>query len=239
MLYAGVSGMGLKETIRNARHAADDGADAVVVMSPFFLPLSQGELFQHFVRLADTSPLPVCVYHHLRMPTPIAVETIAKLAAHPNVVAMKETSADEKRLEALLDATRGTTLTILQGSEPLLLRTLRGGGHGCVTALAAVAPEWHRDMVAAWRGGRLEEAARAEGRIVDLWQMFLLPQMKVSFGYFSRSLMLAARARGWICPTVDMLPGFEPEPSFDAAIDAHLRRIGFYELAEDNGRSFS
>jgi 4-hydroxy-tetrahydrodipicolinate synthase len=238
-LYAGVSGMGLKETIRNARHAAAEGADAVVVMSPFFLHVSQGELYHYFAGLADASPVPVCVYHHLRMPTPIAVETIARLAEHPNVVAMKETSADENRLEALLRATRGAKLTVLQGSEPLLLRTLRGGGHGCVTALAAIAPEWHRDMLAAWRTGREGDAARAELRIVDLWQMFLLPQMKTSFGYFARSLMLAARARGWIDSTASMLPGFEPDESFDRAIDAHLKRIGFFELAADNGRSIS
>ena len=65
-IYAGVSGTGLKQTLRYAKNAAADGAQVAVVMAPFFIKVRQSELLHYFKSLADESPIPVALYHHPR-----------------------------------------------------------------------------------------------------------------------------------------------------------------------------
>jgi len=225
-LYAGISGMGARQTIRFAKEAARLGADAAVVMSPFFLRLSEAELLRYFIEVADACPIPLCVYHHVAMPTPVEVETIAKLAEHPNVVALKDTSGDLDRMQQLIKATGHTRLALLQGSEPIILGTMQAGGHGCVSALAGIAPEWHRDLVDAFSNDDVKQAESAQSRISKLWKMFEFPQMRRSFGYFARSLALATRYRGWCQSAMTVVPGFEPDAAFDEMVEQHLRECG-------------
>ena len=142
------------------------------------------------------------------------------------MVAVKDTSERMDRMEQLIQATRHTNVTLLQGSEPIILSTLQAGGHGCVSALAGIAPEWHRDMIEAFRHHDADQAALAQGKISALWKMFEFPQMKRSFSYFARSLALAAKYRGWCESPTTVVPGFELDPEFDAAIEQHLRRVG-------------
>src|SRR5690606_7499791 len=80
LVYAGVSGHGLKQTLRYARNAAADGADVAVAMAPFFLRFSQPETLAYLRAIADASPIPVALYHHPRMPTPLDVDTVARAA---------------------------------------------------------------------------------------------------------------------------------------------------------------
>jgi 4-hydroxy-tetrahydrodipicolinate synthase len=225
-LYAGISGMGVKQTLRYAKQAKAEGADAAVLMAPFFLRLSQAELSNYILQIADNCPIPVCLYHHVAMRTAIEVETVAKVASHPNVVALKDTSERMDRMEQLVQATRGTKLTLLQGSEPIILKTLQAGGDGCVSALAGVAPEWHRELNDAFRHGDAQQAADAQQKISSLWKMFEFPQMKLSFSYFARSLTLATRYRGWCNSATTVVPGFAPDPEFDSTIEQHLKRVG-------------
>ena len=166
------------------------------------------------------------MYHHVAMRTPIDVETVAKLAEHPNVVAFKDTSERMDRMGQLIAATGHTQITLLQGSEPIILSTLQAGGHGCVSALAGIAPEWHRDLIEAFGNHDTEQAELAQSRISALWKMFEFPQMKRSFSYFARSLAVATKYRGW-CESADtVVPGFEPDAEFDAAIEKHIRGCG-------------
>jgi len=229
-LYVGISGMGAKQTIRFAKEAQRLGADAAVVMSPFFLRLSQAELLRYFVEIADACPIPLCIYHHVAMPTPLDVETMGRLAEHPNVVALKDTSGNLDRMQQLVKATRHTPLKLLQGSEPIILGTMQAGGHGCVSALAGIAPEWHRELLDAYRREDPKQAELAQARISTLWKMFEFPQMRKSFGYFARSLALATRYRGWCQSAMTVVPGFEPDPEFDQMVEQHLRACGLPTL---------
>ncbi|MFG0261451.1 MAG: dihydrodipicolinate synthase family protein, partial [Novipirellula sp. JB048] len=94
LLYVGIGGFGAKQATRYAALAGRDGADVAVAMAPFFQRLDQTQLVSHFEQIADHSPIPVGIYHHLRMNSPISVQTIARLAEHPNLVAYKDTSTE-------------------------------------------------------------------------------------------------------------------------------------------------
>ena len=228
-LFVGISGTGLNQSIRYAESAAAAGADAAVVMAPFFLHYSQPELVAFVLAIADASPIPVAVYHHLRMPTPFDVDSVARIAEHPNIVAMKDSSADLERMEALVRATAGRSLCLLQGSEPILLRSLRAGAGGMVTALASIAPEVHAELYASQQAGDLERAQQCQDQIERVWRIFSQPLVRQSVSHFTYVLKRTLVFRGWLTNTCGMIPGTDIGPSLDAMILEHLQAAGWIE----------
>lgn len=226
LLYAGTSGTGWKQAIHYARCAAQDGADVAVVMAPFFFRYSQAELFEYVRAIADASPIPVAIYHHLRMPTEFGIDCVARLAEHPNVVAMKDTGLELERIGKLVEAVRGTGTVLLQGYEPLIHESLQAGAGGCVTALAGVAPEWHVALYRAYHDGDEAAAGDLQARISQLWKMFRLDPVGESFSNFAYTLKRALAMRGWLEHTAGMMPGFQPEKGFERAILDLLRAVG-------------
>src|SRR5690606_18309365 len=116
--------------------AAAEGADVAVVMSPHFLRYDQQEIAGFFTAIADQSSLPLALYHHPRRTNSLEVETIARLASHPNIVALKDTSGTSARLKQLMSYLQGQDLAVFEGSEPLSLEALQLGVSGMVTAVA-------------------------------------------------------------------------------------------------------
>ncbi len=226
VLYAGISGTGPKQSIRYAKNAAADGADVVVVMAPYFMMLSQTELEAFASRIADDSPVPVFIYHHLRMNSQFEVPTLARLADHPNIAGLKDTSAED-RMPELLAATRGKDFALLQGREPYVLSSLQAGASGCLTALAGVAPELHRDLYNAHRRGDAAAAKANFDRIEQLFKMFRFPETGRSFAHFVHMLKFAAKSRGWLDSTASLIPGFVADAAYDKLLSDHLIASGF------------
>jgi len=220
VLYAGVSGTGHRHAIRNCRAAAEAGADVAVVMSPFFVALDQTQLVDFSTAIADASPLPLAIYHHLRMPTPFTVPTVAKLAAHPNIVALKDTNgAEHNRCAEILAATAGTPLQFFQGVEKLVLPTLAAGGHGCVVAQGNIAPHLFRAVLDAWQAGDPARAAECQQQIDALWSIFLRPEVRQSFAHFLLTMKRPLQQLGVIATTSGALPGVTFAPAFEQMID--------------------
>jgi dihydrodipicolinate synthase/N-acetylneuraminate lyase len=176
--------------------------------------------------IADASPIPVALYHHPRMTTPLGTETVAEVAAHPNIVAIKDTSPDIERAEALIRATASADISILQGNESLALSSLQLGAHGMVTALAGVVPEWHAALFDAVRAHDLELAIRYNEQIVQLWQMFRIAEVSDSISAFTCAIKLALKRRGWLEGLDGMLAGFVPDEAFEGVIQELLNRVG-------------
>lgn len=195
-IWAGASGMGARHAIELSKDAARAGADGVIVMAPCFLKLSQTEVEDYLRCIADASPLPVGIYHHLRMPTAIEVETAARLAAHPNIVLLKDTSADLERIKALVAATRGHAFRIYQGSESLFLSSLEAGADGGITALGNLLPELHRKIADSFFAGDDASARQAQGVLMQFWKIFRQPEVGAAFSCFVRSLTLPLSWRG-------------------------------------------
>lgn len=234
LVYAGVSGLGLKQTVRFARNAASDGADVAVVMAPFFLRFNQRETLAYLRAVADASPIPLALYHHPRMATPLEVDTVAQSAEHENIVAMKDTSPAVDRIAALAAATAHLDFPVMQGSEISLAESLAAGARGMATALAGVAPEWHVDLFHAARTSNAATVALSQRRIAELWEMFRFEQTGESISAFSASLKLALRRRGWLDSLAGMMPGFAVDAEFEQRIHQHLDAVG---LPSDTGVS--
>ena len=218
ILYAGVSGTGVKQVIRYAANAAQDGADVAIAMAPFFLKTDQEGLYAYISEIADSSPIPVGIYNHLRMPSIFETETILRLAQHPNMVAIKDSSAVAERGIELATALKDKPLALFQGREPFILETIAAGAAGCVTALANIAPEWHRSLYDAVQKDDIDTATELQDKILSLSRIFGLDEVKQSFAHFAYAIRCATQARGWLEHTCGMTPGFKPTKEFRQAV---------------------
>lgn len=224
-LYAGASGFGVRQTVRYAQFAAHDGADAVVVMAPFFVRLQQAELRDYLCAIADGAPLPVMLYHHMAMPTPMEIDTVARLAEHPNIVGIKDTGETADRVRALVQATHNQNFAIFQGREPFLLESLTDGAHGCVTALAGVSPEIHRMLFDAFHAQHHEQAQAIQARIVELWQLFRQPDIRNSFLSFTTVIRTMLEHRGLLQSTHGLFPDATQNQNIDKLATQYLKML--------------
>lgn len=231
-LYVGISGAGHRQAARLSRLAAQEGADVAVLMSPYFIALSQDQLADYCIRVADESPLPVALYHHLRMPTPFLVPTVARLAAHPNIIGIKDTSGgDHDRCAEIKAATEGRPFFFYQGVEKLTLSSLAAGARGCVLAQACIAPRLFRALLDAWQAGDHARAESLQGRVTALWSLFLKPEVRQSFFHFLLTLKRPLVQRGLVDFAGFALPGVTFDPSYEAMIDAFVRENPDLEAA--------
>jgi 4-hydroxy-tetrahydrodipicolinate synthase len=226
-IFAGVSTTGVRQTLRQTAAAAAEGADVAVAMSPHFLRYDQREIAGFLTAIADQASLPLAIYHHPRRTNALEVETIARLASHPNIVALKDTSGTSARLKQLMSQLKGQDLAVFEGSEPLSLEALQLGASGMVTAVAGVAPEVHAALMQAVSAGEMEEAQRRQRQIEQLWQMFALPSAGDSITNFSLTLKLALRRRGWLSHLDGMLAAYQAGGELERRVLAHLDEIGF------------
>lgn len=223
-VYAGISGTGHRHAIRNARAAAQAGADVVVLMSPFFIALDQSQLETYCTAVADASPRPLMIYHHLRMPTPVAPATAGRLSLHPNIAGIKDTSGgDHDRCAEILAHTGGRPFLFLQGVEKLVLSTLKAGGHGCVVAQACIAPRLFRSLFDAWETDDAAGASAAQDRIDALWSIFAKPEVRRSFSHFLHTLKRPLQARGVLATAADAVPGAQLDSEYLRMIDDFMR----------------
>jgi 4-hydroxy-2-oxoglutarate aldolase len=168
-LVAGSGAESTRETVALARAAAAEGADAVLVRPPayFAAAVTPASLADHYRAVADASPVPVLVYNipkytHL----PIAAGLLDQLAAHPNLVGVKDSSGDVKQLAAYRDAVPGWS--VFAGSGSLLYAALEMGCDGGILAVACFAAATCAGVLAAFRAGERERAGRLAERLVPL-----------------------------------------------------------------------
>lgn len=158
----GVGTTKLDETIELAGVAADAGADAVLVITPYYARPTQQGLVEWYSAVASAHPeLPIVIYNvPIRTAVDVGPATVATLRRrHPNIVGVKETTKDFEHFSLVMHAA-GTDLLVWSGIELLCLPLLALGGAGFVSAVANIAPRAVAAMYDAWVDGRMEEARR-------------------------------------------------------------------------------
>lgn len=185
-LVAGISAASTKETLQNARDAAEAGAKFALLLPPSYWAkaLTDDALLAYYRDVADGSPLPVVVYNVSVSPATIyfAVcfvdaraqfpgvtagidldsDQLAALAAHPNIVAVKLTCGNVGKVVRLAGQFAPGQFGVFGGASDYLVPTLEAGGVGCVTGLANVFPRATARIFDLWVGGKKEEAARLQ-----------------------------------------------------------------------------
>jgi Dihydrodipicolinate synthase/N-acetylneuraminate lyase len=140
-VLAGTGSPGLRETLEATEAAAAVGADAALVVTPFYFNHDQSTLETYYRAVADAAPLPVYLYS---VPgytdVRLQPETVEKLATHDNIVGMKDSSGDVAEFIRLANRTENADFQPVVGSGSVLAQALDAGGSGGVLALANIAP---------------------------------------------------------------------------------------------------
>lgn len=193
-LLAGTGRLSTHATIEATKRAAGAGADAVLVVTPFFFKgsMSPDALAAHFEAVAGASPVPVLLYN---VPANTGVNaspsTVARIAAHPNVRGVKDSAGDVGQLAELVRlAPSGRPFSVFSGNYGAALPGYAVGAAGAILAAANVAP---RECVAireAFLAGRLEEARSLHLRLLPMARtvtsQFGVPGLKAALEMLGR-----------------------------------------------------
>jgi 4-hydroxy-tetrahydrodipicolinate synthase len=167
-VMAGAGSNSTAEAIGLAQHAKNAGADAVLVVTPYYNKPTQEGLYRHYTAIADTVDIPIFVYNIPgRSVIDMSVETMARLAAHRNIVGVKDATAN---LTRPLHTTRacGEKFVQLSGEDHTVLAYLASGGHGCISVTANIAPRLCAQMHAAWAAGDVRKAKEIQASLLPL-----------------------------------------------------------------------
>jgi len=167
-VIAGCGTYSTAHSIERCRAAADLGADAALVVVPYYNKPSQAGLAAHFTAIADASPIPIVVYNvPSRTVADISVETLGSIAKLPKIVAVKDATGNLARVSAQRIAC-GEDFCQLSGNDDMALGFNAMGGVGCISVTANVAPKLCSDLQKATREGRWDDALRLQDRLYPL-----------------------------------------------------------------------
>lgn len=131
----------LSDTAALCRHAGKIGAHAVLVCPPYYFKYPANERLEYFKAVADLSPVPVVLYNIPFFTQELELDVIYKLFEHKNVCGIKDSSANMKRLIHMAEKTKDSEISIMTGTDDILISALIGGCSGSFTAGAAIIPD--------------------------------------------------------------------------------------------------
>jgi len=157
-------------TVASTRAAAAQGADGALVVTPYYNKPPQGALLQHFTRVADEGGLPVVLYNVPgRTGCALAADTILELAEHPQIVGIKEASADLDLFQTLLNESPDD-FSILSGDDAWTAPVMLLGAHGVVSVAANVVPRAISALVSSAGRGDIERTRYLQGGLLPLFR---------------------------------------------------------------------
>ena len=167
-VIAGAGSNSTEEAIALTRHAKEAGADAALIVTPYYNKPTQEGMFLHFTAIADAVDLPIIIYNiPPRSVVDMSVETMARLAKHRNIIGVKDATANLTRPLHTRRAC-GDDFCQLSGEDHTALSFNAAGGVGCISVTANVAPRLCSEMQTAWAEGRLQDAMAIQNRLVPL-----------------------------------------------------------------------
>ncbi|TWB22068.1 dihydrodipicolinate synthase [Nitrospirillum amazonense] len=217
-VVAGTGSNSTAEAISLTRHAKAVGADAALVVTPYYNKPTQEGLYQHFKAIHDAADLPIIIYNIPgRSVIDMSIATMARLAALPNIVGVKDATADLVRpLRTRVEL--GADFIQLSGEDATATAFLAQGGVGCISVTANVAPRLCAEMQNAWVRGDLAEMAR----IRDL----LMPLHHAMFVETSPAPVKYAASLLGLCRPELRLPLVETTPATQELVRAALVHAG-------------
>ena len=167
-VIAGAGSNSTEEAIELVRHAKAIGADAALVVTPYYVRPSQEGLYAHYAAINEAVQLPVLVYNvPSRTGTDISNEVLARLAKLPNIVGVKDATGDLSRA-SMQRLMCGDDWVMLSGDDPTGLGYLAHGGHGCISVTSNVAPEQTSAFYNAALTGDWAGALQYQDRLIRL-----------------------------------------------------------------------
>jgi 4-hydroxy-tetrahydrodipicolinate synthase len=167
-VIAGTGSNSTDEAIALTQHAKQAGADAALIVLPYYnKPTPEGQ-YRHFKAIHDAVDIPIIIYNvPPRTAVDMSVDTMARLAKLPNIVGVKDATADLTR-PLLTRLAIGPEFCQLSGEDGTIVPFLSQGGHGCISVTANVAPRLCAELHDAWRKRDLDGVMRINERLMPL-----------------------------------------------------------------------
>ena len=168
-VIAGCGSNDTRKTIENVQRAKEAGADAALVVTPYYNKPTPEGLFRHFEAVAKQGGLPVVLYNvPSRTSVDMLADTVARCAKLPEIIGVKEASGNVVRIVEIQAAGIPPDFALLAGDDMFTLPTMASGGHGVISVVANIAPADMAGLCDAFFAGDLAKAQRAQSRFVNL-----------------------------------------------------------------------
>ncbi|HZZ85636.1 MAG TPA: 4-hydroxy-tetrahydrodipicolinate synthase [Anaeromyxobacteraceae bacterium] len=168
-VIAGAGSNSTREAIAAVQSAKELGADAALVVTPYYNKPTQEGLYRHYVAIHDATRFPVVAYNvPSRTSVDLLPETVARLVKAGAIVGIKEATANMDRQVQLVEKCGKDAISYLSGDDFTAVPYLACGGHGVISVVANIAPRQFAELVHLARAGRFAEAFAAQVRMADL-----------------------------------------------------------------------
>jgi len=220
-VIAGTGSNSTDEAISLTRHAKQAGADAALIVTPYYNKPTQEGLYRHYKAIAEAVDLPIIIYNIPgRCVVDMTVETMARLAKLPNIVGVKDATNDLVRpLKTRLAI--GPEFCLLSGEDATITAFLAQGGHGCISVTANVAPRLCAQLHEAWQKGDFAMVWKIRDRLMPLHDAMFTETSPAPVKY-------AASLLGLSSPDV-RLPLAPASPAAQEKVRAALEHAGVLE----------
>lgn len=169
-VVAHIGEIATRDTIRLGKQIEKLGVDAVSVITPYFVPLKQDELIAHYTAVADALSVPVFLYNiPARTGNTIEPQTARTLAAHPNIIGIKDSAGSYESLSGFLQAVKDCeNFDVLNGPDSLIHQGFVDGCSACISGLANVAPQAINAIWSRFKAGDIDGSRAAQENVTGL-----------------------------------------------------------------------
>ncbi len=168
LIIVGTGSIDPDKVIAANKHAFELGADAVLVVTPYYLTVTQNALYQHFESIATQSEIPIILYNvPSRTGIDLQASTTAKLAAKPNIIGIKEAKADMDRIKQLVKI---KNLAVLSGDDGSFVEAMSLGAHGVISVAANARPQAIKRMTNDVQLGNISEAIQLNNQLTAFYE---------------------------------------------------------------------
>jgi 4-hydroxy-tetrahydrodipicolinate synthase len=218
-VVAGTGTNDTEKTVARTQAVAEiDGVDAALVVTPYYNKPNQEGMYRHFTKIADEGGLPVVLYNvPSRTGVSLEAETVARLAEHDQIVAIKEASGDMRLVSRIVEKA-GDDLQVLSGDDFTTYPLVALGGQGCISVVSNLDPGAMSELVEAAQVGDRERAKELHRQITPLARTLFAEPNPVP-------TKLAASMLGWCEPDVRE-PLYPPSDEFRESMGEALDDYG-------------
>lgn len=220
-----IAGTGINDTahsIKLSQQAEAVGADALLIVTPYYNKTSPQGMLIHFKTIADAVNIPIILYHVPgRTGAELTVEQVVELAQHPNIVALKDATGDLEYTRRVREALP-EEFAIYSGNDDITLDILKLGGQGTISVTANILPQEIHDLCRYYREGKIEEAEALNEKLAQINQDLFIEVNPIPVKYIAYRLGLMANSY--------RLPLIEPSDVTKAILDNYNDLVAAYQV---------
>ncbi len=220
-VYVGTGACSTKETIYLSQQAEAMGADALSVITPYFLKPTDEELIQHYKKVAEGVKIPIILYNIPKATgINISADVVRALTEVENIQGIKDSSGDLTNLQGYLEAAKGTQVNVLVGSDSKILAGYQLGATGAIAGTSNLITDTLVGLDKAFHEGRMEEAEKLQLEIEELRKVLPLGTVP---SILKRAIEMAGIA--------EVGPARTPVKETEANVDEQIKSmLSYYQL---------